>query len=580
MNILNLNYSRNFTIGVVMGYDFKFSVIMPIYNVEKYLSEAIDSIINQSIGFEENMELVIVDDGSPDNSKDIALKYQEKYPNNIKVLSKLNGGQASAFNLGLKHVNGKYISFVDSDDHISLNAFEEVYNFFEEHHDEVDLVSIPIFYFERRSGQHILNYKFHSARVIDLVEEPNNPQLHIASSFIKKEALEDLEFNTIINQGYDALMVNKILLNKKKLGVVNSAFYNYRKRFDNSSIMDCSKCKKEYFTHSLKNFDFNLIKHCLEREGDVPKFIQYEIAYNLQWYKGVSDFPDYFTEDEIDEFWETFHEILTYIDEDVIKDSKIIRKGYARSFLMYLKNGKEFHIDATEDESKVFLKTNNYILNNLHNHRFYIDLLEIEDGFLRFSGTFSSLCDFNSLNIEIVKTLADGTEEIYEGSNLLSSGNLMIKKFLGIDWIFKNYFDLRVPISDGEESKIDFYMVYNEDTKKVTMKNKIKFRLTCPLSDGVHHMVKGSQILSFDDDSFYIFPYSNEKFHELKREMALCHQGLSLRNEELNKRNKSLIRKNEKLKEELKEAENRNNEILNSNSWKLTEPFRKLKRMF
>ena len=62
-----------------MAYEFKFSVLMPIYNVEKYLAEAIDSLINQSIGFEENIELVIVDDGSPDNSKDIALKYQEKY---------------------------------------------------------------------------------------------------------------------------------------------------------------------------------------------------------------------------------------------------------------------------------------------------------------------------------------------------------------------------------------------------------------------------------------------------------------------------------------------------------------------
>ena len=60
-----------------MGDDFEFSVLMPIYNVEEYLAEAIDSLINQSIGFEENIELVIVDDGSPDNSKDIALEYQK-----------------------------------------------------------------------------------------------------------------------------------------------------------------------------------------------------------------------------------------------------------------------------------------------------------------------------------------------------------------------------------------------------------------------------------------------------------------------------------------------------------------------
>lgn len=113
-----------------MTYEFKFSVLMPIYNVEKYLAESIDSLINQSIGFEENIELIIVDDGSPDNSKEIALKYQEKYPNNIKVFSKSNGGQASAFNFGLKHLNGKYVSFLDSDDCLSSNALFEVYDFF------------------------------------------------------------------------------------------------------------------------------------------------------------------------------------------------------------------------------------------------------------------------------------------------------------------------------------------------------------------------------------------------------------------------------------------------------------------
>ena len=69
---------------------------MAAYNVEKYLNEAIDSIINQTIGFEENVQLIIVDDGSIDKSKDIAKAYAEKYPNNILFLSKENGGQASA----------------------------------------------------------------------------------------------------------------------------------------------------------------------------------------------------------------------------------------------------------------------------------------------------------------------------------------------------------------------------------------------------------------------------------------------------------------------------------------------------
>ena len=236
-----------------MGDDFEFSVLMPIYNVEEYLAEAIDSLINQSIGFEENIELVIVDDGSPDNSKDIALEYQKRYPDNIKVFSKENGGQATAFNFGLKHLHGKYVNFLDSDDCLSSNTFEDVHNFFEKYKDEVDIVSIPLIYFEGRTGPHFLNYKFTSTRVIDLIEEPYNPQLSIASSFIKKEAFDGLEFDTVLPHGYDALIVNKILLNRKKLGVISTSSYFYRKRESKSSLIDTSYQRKEYYSYLLKN---------------------------------------------------------------------------------------------------------------------------------------------------------------------------------------------------------------------------------------------------------------------------------------------------------------------------------------
>ena len=100
---------------------------MAIYNVENYLNEAIDSIVNQSIGFEENVQLILVDDGSIDKSKDIAKDYEYKYPNNIIFLSKENAGQASARNLGLKHAKGKYLNFLDSDDYISKNTLQEVF---------------------------------------------------------------------------------------------------------------------------------------------------------------------------------------------------------------------------------------------------------------------------------------------------------------------------------------------------------------------------------------------------------------------------------------------------------------------
>ena len=557
-----------------MTYEFKFSVLMPIYNVEKYLAESIDSLINQSIGFEENIELIIVDDGSPDNSKEIALKYREKYPNNIKVFSKSNGGQASAFNFGLKHLNGKYVSFLDSDDCLSSNALFEVYDFFEKHYNEIDLVSIPLMFFERRTGEHNLNYKFVSTRVIDLVKEPYYPQLSIASSFVKSEVLKNFEFNTELIAGYDALMVNKILLMKKKIGVISSCAYHYRKRSDSTSTIDNYKQNEKFFTHSLKNLDINLIEYSKEKLGYVPLFIQYVVAYNVQWFHGISDFPESFKKDEINEFWETFYEILNHVDDRVIKDSRIIRNRIVRYFLMYLKNHQDFHIDIVENNSKIILKTEDFTINNLHNHRFYIDNSELNQGILNLLGTFTSLCDNSVLSLEAIKTTSDGTTKVFKEECKDFSTNSKVKRILGINWQFKHYFDLKIPIEKDEESKIDLYLIYDENNKKIKINNNIVFRNSPSLSGTINYFMNDSQIAFFKDNSFYVCPFSQEKANELREELISHYQKILADLEKLKKDNKDLRKENKKLKKDLKKSKNKNKEILNSLSWKITKPLR------
>ena len=101
------------------------SVIIPIYKVEKYLRECIDSIINQSF---KNLEIILVDDGSPDNCGKICDEYAKK-DNRLKVIHKENGGLSSARNAGLDIATGEYISFVDSDDYVS-NKFIENLSFY------------------------------------------------------------------------------------------------------------------------------------------------------------------------------------------------------------------------------------------------------------------------------------------------------------------------------------------------------------------------------------------------------------------------------------------------------------------
>lgn len=103
----------------------KVSIIIPVYNVEKYLARCLDSCVNQDMSKNE-YEIIIVNDGSPDGSKAIAEQYVEKY-SNIKLINQENGGLSVARNNGLKVAQGKYVWFVDSDDWIAENCLSEIY---------------------------------------------------------------------------------------------------------------------------------------------------------------------------------------------------------------------------------------------------------------------------------------------------------------------------------------------------------------------------------------------------------------------------------------------------------------------
>ena len=144
---------------------YKISVIMPIYNVEKYLEEAIKSVINQSIGFEDNIQLILVNDGSTDKSEDICIKYQKEYSDNIIYIKQENCGASSARNAGIEYIQGKYVNFLDPDDKWNYDAFDIAYDFFESHQDEIDVVAGRIKFFEGGEGYHKLDYKFDEDRI-------------------------------------------------------------------------------------------------------------------------------------------------------------------------------------------------------------------------------------------------------------------------------------------------------------------------------------------------------------------------------------------------------------------------------
>ena len=103
----------------------KVSIIVPFYNVENYIEKCLQSLVNQTL---EDVEILLVNDGSQDNSETIAKQFVEKYPNKIIYLEKENGGLSDARNYAIPYAKGEYIAFLDSDDYVETNMYEEMYN--------------------------------------------------------------------------------------------------------------------------------------------------------------------------------------------------------------------------------------------------------------------------------------------------------------------------------------------------------------------------------------------------------------------------------------------------------------------
>lgn len=102
------------------------SVVVPVYNTEKYLRRCMDALLSQTIE-QQNFEIIAVNDGSTDSSPEILKEYSDRYPGVVRIFNKNNGGQASARNLGIQKAVGRYIGFADSDDYVDKTLFQKMY---------------------------------------------------------------------------------------------------------------------------------------------------------------------------------------------------------------------------------------------------------------------------------------------------------------------------------------------------------------------------------------------------------------------------------------------------------------------
>lgn len=336
---------------------FDFSVIVPVYQAENYLEEAIQSVIKQSIGFEDHIQLILVNDGSKDRSEDICKTYLEKYPDNISYTVQDNAGVSAARNRGIELARGELVTFLDSDDRWEHNAFLSVWEFYRKHEGEIEVISARDRYFEGETGYHILDYKTErGTRIVDLNQEAEWHSIQSRISvFIKKDVAKQFRFKMGLKYGEDSLFVNSIILRTMKYGLVKEAIYEYRKRTDGDSAMQRQKGDKDYYLSTIEQFHLELYRISEKRYGSIKSYIQAAVYYDLGGRLKTEQYKEVLSVQETARYLELLKKVFQEIDDKIYMKNPVHISFFVRRVAFFLKYGEDLYnfLSLSEDNSKI-----------------------------------------------------------------------------------------------------------------------------------------------------------------------------------------------------------------------------------
>lgn len=252
----------------------KISVIVPVYKVEEYLHRCIDSTLSQSFT---DFELILVDDGSPDNCGKICDEYATK-DNRIRVFHKPNGGVSSARNLGLDNAQGEWIAFIDSDDYIDVNYLAELVSYSQKY--ETDYVVTLNTIKEYTKENSLIIYPDDYGQLFSCYNFHNNG--HPWGKLYKTEIIKNthLRFNTCIHLGEDAMFALQYLIKTKNLILIHSDKYFYETLRPES----LTKKLNSYDSESIGMEEFNRIVVLIKNKFNIDELAIRELECSQMYY--------------------------------------------------------------------------------------------------------------------------------------------------------------------------------------------------------------------------------------------------------------------------------------------------------
>ncbi|MBQ3322955.1 MAG: CDP-glycerol glycerophosphotransferase family protein [Firmicutes bacterium] len=448
---------------------FKISVICPVYNMEQYIMEAFESLERQTIGFDSNIQVIFVNDGSTDSSEGICLKLKDKHPDNVLYIKKENGGVSSARNMGLQYAEGKYVAFLDPDDKWECHAFERVNTFFENHGEEIDVCVCKLEHIGDYAGkEHALDFRFAKGnRVVNLSEEPEYVCSTIGNVFIKRDRIQGVRFNEELSTGEDSVFVNTVLLQKLKVGIISNAVFYYRRDFSLSSGSASGSRKISWYFDVPRLFYLGLYQESMKAYGRIVPYIQAVVLYDLRWRKYNSIMFNDFTDRDEQEYMSLLHEVVSQLDDKMIVNT-IGLNQYRKLYLINMKNDYRLPEQLQISGNALVNKDGLRIFTFRARTFFSIETIEVEDDTVILHGVSVS----KLLNYEIKLYVKDENGKKYNiQTNRYEKKDK--KGFIGEIIAESNTFCARVPLQhmrklsffaeiDGVE--VELNPGYGEDT--------------------------------------------------------------------------------------------------------------------
>lgn len=240
----------------------KVSVIVPVYNVEPYIEKCLDSLVNQTL---QGIEIIVVNDGSKDNSKQIIQKFIEKYPRKIVYLEKENGGLSDARNYAFPYAKGEYIAFVDSDDYVEKNTYQDMYELAKK--ENSDMVECDFYWEYPNKQKEDIGAIYHGKK--EMLEKV---RVVAWNKLIKKEILQKTQIN--FPKGYryeDVEFTYKLIPHLEKVSFFKKPCIHYIQR-EGSIANSQNERTKEIF---------DVLEHVLQyyKENGYYEEYQEELEY-------------------------------------------------------------------------------------------------------------------------------------------------------------------------------------------------------------------------------------------------------------------------------------------------------------